>query len=131
MALVNLTKQLAGQALSETLGVAKTAPPAAAAAEDACAVMLGQVQAMQKALKDDDELVVLSNTGSETLRVFEIIVPSPSVVVLAGVDANRSVTRVVTHLHALQLVCKVMKVQPPAKPARVAFIVPRQTAKTE
>lgn len=131
MALVDLTKQLAGQALSETLGKAKPAAPAASAGEDVCAVMLGQVQAMQKALKDDDELVVLCTSGSETLRVLEIIVPSPNVVVLAGVDANRNVTRMVTHLQALQLVCKVMKVQPPAKPARIAFIVPRQPAKSE
>jgi hypothetical protein len=126
VALVGLTKQLAEQALSETLGKAKTPAPAPTAGEDACAVMLGQVQAMQKALKDEDELVVLCHSGSETLRVLEIIVPSPNVLVLAGIDANRNVTRIVTHLQALQLVCKVVKVQPPAKPARIAFIVPKQ-----
>ncbi len=125
MALVNLTKQLAEQALSETLRASKPASAGAPAAEDPCAVILGQVQAMQKALKEDDEIVVLCHSGAETVRVLEVFVPSPNVVVLAGPDANRNVTRVVSHIQALQLVSKVVKVQPPAKPARINFVVPR------
>jgi len=145
VALGELTKQLAGQAMrakdvkevidalrppdlsriTDTLrGTKPTAPPPAAA-EDVCAVMLGQVQAMQRALKEDEELLVLCNAGVETLRVLEVFVPSPNVVVLTGIDTNRTVTRVVSHIESVQLVCKAVKVQPPAKPVRINFIVPK------
>jgi hypothetical protein len=120
VALTGLTKQLAAHALDVA---AKPAAPGAP--EDACAAMLGQLQAMQKALKEEDELVVLVHSGNETVRVLEIFVPSPNLVVLSGVDAARNTARVVSHIQALQLVCKVMKVQPPAKPSRIAFITPR------
>ncbi len=138
----DLTKQLAKQAipnpvrnvldalrpadLSQISDALRTAKPAGPAQpENVCATMLGQVQAMQKALKDDDELVVLYQAAGETIRVLEIFVPVWSVVVLTGIDTDRNVTRVVLHADALQLVCKAMKTQPPAKPARVGFILPR------
>jgi hypothetical protein len=129
VAFVNLTKQLAEQALSETLRAPK--PAAQAPGEDICAAILGQVQAMQKVLKEDDELVVLCSSGAETVRVLEVFVPSPNVVVLAGVDTHRNVARVVSHIQSVQLVCKVMKVHPPAKPARIAFLAPKQPPKSE
>ncbi len=146
MALFDLTRQLTEQAIrtkdvidalrppdlsriSDTLRTAK--PAAQVPDEDICAVILAQVQAMQKALKDDDELFVLCNAGVETVRVLEVFVPSPNVVVLTGIDTNRCVTRVISPIESLQLVCKVMKVQPPAKPARINFIVPKQPPKSE
>jgi hypothetical protein len=123
MVLGELTKQLAEQALRPKEKAA--APPAPASAENVAGTILGQVQAMQKALRDDEELAVLVHTGAETLRVQEVFAPSPHAVVLTGVDAERNLTRVVSHVEALRLVCKVLKVQPPAKPLRVAFISPR------
>lgn len=121
MALGNLTMQIAEQAL----GAVKPGAPAAAQPENVCATILGQIQAMQKALKDEEELVVTCATGGETVRVFEFFVPSPQVLVLKGVDAARNLTRVVVHVEGLQLVCKVARVQPNAKPARINFISPK------
>lgn len=119
MALTELTKQLAAHALDAAVKPAAAAP---GAAEDVCATMLGQIQAMQRALKEDDELIVLVHSGAESVRVLEVFVPSPNVVVLSGVDAARNTTRIVAHVQALQLVCKVMKAQPGTKPVRIAFI---------
>jgi hypothetical protein len=87
--------------------------------------MLGQVQAMQKACKEDEELVVLVRSGAETIRVLEFIVPSWQVLVLAGIDEAKNTTRVVSTPERAQLVCKVMKVRPPGKPARVGFRLPK------
>ncbi len=122
MSLGDLTKQLAEQALRNTV---KDAPAAPAAPANPCAVMLGQVQAMQKALKADEELLVLFKSGGETVRVQEIFVPMWDVVVLSGLDAEKNVTRVISRAEVVQLVCKVVKVQPPAKPGRVAVIGPK------
>lgn len=126
MALGELTRQLAEQALRPKENPAAPAGPAPA--ENVAGTILGQVQAMQKALRDDEELAVLVHNGAETLRVQEVFAPSPHAVVLTGVDAERNLTRVVSHVEALRLVCKVLKVQPPAKPLRVAFISPRPRA---
>ena len=44
---------------------------------------------------------------------------------VAGVDEAKNTTRVVSTADSVQLVCKVLKVQPPGKPARVGFRVPK------
>jgi len=119
MALGDLTKQLAEQAIRSA--TAKPAPPA----ENAGAAILGQVQAMQKALKEDEELVVLFNAGGESVRVMEFYFPSWQVAVLTGSGRDKSVTRVVTPVESLQVVCKVAKVAPGAKAARVVFVTPK------
>jgi hypothetical protein len=143
MGLGNLTRELAKQAIgnqvkdvvdalrppelskiAETLGVPH-AGAAAAQQENPCATILGQLQAMQKALKDDEELVVLSSSGVETLRVLEIFAPSWQVVVLTGIDAEKTITRLISPVQSLQLVCKVMKVEPDTKATRLRFIAPR------
>lgn len=137
MAFVNLTKQIAQQALLDSLRPPdaaavseslKSARPAAASGENACAVILGQIQAMQKALKEDEELVTLLHNGLETMRVLEIYVPSWNVAVLTGIDAERNLTRVISPIENLQLVCKVMKAQPGAKPVKIALIAPKPAA---
>lgn len=144
MALGEFTKQLAQQALkapvrdvldslrppdaaqvSESL---KTARPAAAPGENICATILSQIQAMQKAVKEDEELVVLFYNRLEAMRVFEIYVPSWSVAVLTGIDADRTLTRVISPAANLELICKVMKLQPGAKPVKVALIAPKPPA---
>lgn len=137
MALVNLTKQIAQQALLDSLRPAdaaqvseslKTARPAAASGETIGAVILGQIQAMQKAVKEDEELVVLVHNGLETVRVLEIYIPSWNVAVLTGIDAERNLTRVIAPADNLQLICKVMKAQPGAKPVKVNLIAPKPGA---
>lgn len=119
MAFVDLTKQLAQQAL-----LSATQEPVAAP-ENPGAVMLGQVGAMQKSLKDDEELVVFVNCGAERIRVMEIYLPSPQVALLSGVDSNRTPARVVSAVEALQLVTRIGKVQPGAKALRVSLVMPK------
>lgn len=142
MALSEFTKQLAQQALpnpvrgvldalrpgdlggiAEALRGPKPAPPAAG--EQPGAVLLGQIQAMQKALKEDEELVVLFYAGAEAIRVLEFFVPQWSVFVLSGIDTGKNLTRVVAAADTLQLVCKVMKASGEAKPVRVGFVIPK------
>ena len=110
--------------ISEKLRAAKPAAPAPG--DSLGAVILGQIQAMQKAMKDDEELIVLFHSGSETVRVLEFFVPSWQVFVLTGIDAGKNLSRVVSPAESLQLVCKSVKVQPPARPTRVVFVTPRR-----
>ena len=124
MALAELTKQLAQQALLSATSPAKE-PAAPAPKESVCAVILGQINAMQKALKEDEELVVLFHSGAEKIRVMEIYVPSWQVAVLKGLDADRNPARVVSPAERLQLICKVVKAPPGVKPTRVGLIAPK------
>jgi len=80
---------------------------------------------MQKALKEDEELVVLFQSGAEKIRVMEIFVPSWQVAVLKGVDADHNQARVVSPAELLQLVCKVIKAPPGVKPARIGLLAPK------
>ena len=141
MALGEIAKQIAGQALkapvkdvldslrppdaSQVSEAVKNARPAAVAGENVCAVVVGQVQAMQRALKEEEELLVLLHNGLETIRVMEIYVPSWSVAVLSGIDSERNLTRVIAPVETLQLTCKVMKSPAGAKPVKVAVIAPK------
>ena len=122
MALGEIAKQLAQQAL---LDQAAPKPSTPAQPDSVGAIMLGQIQAMQRACKEDEELVVLFRSGPETVRVLEFIVPSWTLLVLAGLDEAKNTTRVVSAAESVQLVCKVMKVQPPEKPVRLAFRIPK------
>jgi hypothetical protein len=89
------------------------------------ATILAELKAMQNALKEDTELVVLVHTGFEMLRVLEFYVPAPQVAVLIGIDTEKNVTRFLCRIDSVQLTCKVMKVQPPATPVRINFITPK------
>ena len=120
MALADLTKQIAQQALLSATAPSKEPP---AASTDALGgVILGQIAAMQKQLKDDEEMVVTFQQGGERIRVMEIFLASPQVAVLIGPDAQRSLTRVVAAVASLQLVCKTAKVAAGAKPVRVGLV---------
>jgi hypothetical protein len=112
MALGELTRQLAQQAISGQVQEVVDAlrPPdlskiseslpsdkaAAAQGEPVGQTIIGQLQAMQKALKEDEELVALFTAGLDTLRVLEIYIPSWRVIVLTGIDAQMLVTRVLS-----------------------------------
>lgn len=125
MALGELTKQLAQQALLSATSKEPEKPPAPPAAENPAAVVLGQIAAMQKALKEDEELVVTLQVGGERIRVMEIFTPSRQMTVLSGHDGERNLTRVISGVDALQLVCKVMKAPAGAKPSRVGLVAPK------
>ena len=123
MAFVDLTKQFAKEAF---LSATKDAPPAAtAAAENVGAILFGQLHGMQKALKEDEELVVWFTSGAERLRVMEIFLASPKLAVLSGHDSERTLTRVIAPVEALQLVAKVTKAPAGAKPVRVGLVMPK------
>jgi hypothetical protein len=129
MALSDLTKQFAEQAIRNVTIKAAAPPP-----DNLGAAILGQVQAMQRALKDDEELVVLLTAAGVVLRVLEFFLPSWQVAVVTGTDNDRpdkndkSVTRVVSPVESLQLACKVVKVPPPGKPGRIGFVAPKPKA---
>jgi hypothetical protein len=121
MALADLTKQLAQQAiLSATEKSEKPAPP-----DHVGAILLGQIHAMQKALKEDEELVIWFENSTGKIRIMEIFLPSWKLAVLSGHDSDRNLTRIISPTDSVQLVAKVMKVPAGAKPARVGLVAPK------
>jgi hypothetical protein len=122
MALGEFTKQIAQQALLSAAAPKEAPPPPA---DSTASAIVAQIAAMQKQLKDDEELVVAFHQGAERIRVMEIFLPAPQVVVLIGLDANRALTRVVSSPGALQLICKTAKTAPGAKPIRVGLVTQR------
>jgi len=127
MALVDLTKQFAKEALLSAASGSPKEQPAAAPppGENLGATIFSQIHAMQKALKEDEELVVLFSNGVERIRVMEIFLPSRHIAVLSGSDPDRSLARVISPIEALQLICKVAKTPPGVKPARVNLVTPK------
>ena len=135
MTIGSLGKVLANQAIESTKNTVldavrtpdtpKPAEPRPATPSDTGAAIIGQIQAMQRPLQDTQELAVLVQAGGETLRVHEIIVPNPEVLVFAGVDSQGNVMRVVSAVNATQVVCKILRVSPGAAPSRVNVLTPR------
>jgi hypothetical protein len=137
MSFGSIGKTLAGQAIEATkknvidaiVGPESPKPaeaPAPAQPESIGGTILGQLQARQRPLKVDQELLVQFHTGGgDTIRVLEIFVPNLQVFVLAGVDADQNTTRVVVTAERAQLVCKIRKVAPDARPVRVNVLSPR------
>ena len=126
MALGEFTKQLAQQALLNATTPDAPKEAAVGQRENTGAVILAQVAAMQKALKEDEELALVFQHGPDHIRVLEIFMPSWQVAVLAGFDQNRVFTRAIAPAETLQFVIRVMKTQPGAKPVRIAIKTPRQ-----
>jgi hypothetical protein len=122
MALADLTKQLAQQAILSATEKKEDKP---ASPDNVGSIMLAQIHAMQKALKEDEELAVWFENGTEKIRVLEIYFPSWRLAVLSGHDADRTLSRVVTPVESVQLIAKVVKVAPGAKPARVGLVAPK------
>jgi hypothetical protein len=121
MALADLTKQLAQQAILS----ATEKPEKPAQSENLGSILLAQVHAMQKALKEDEELAVWFENGTEKIRVMEIYFPSWKLAVLSGLDADRALTRVMSPVESVQLIAKVMKVPAGAKPNRIGLVPPK------
>lgn len=110
-------------AKAESIGA--MTPAGASSQDNVGAILMAQLQAMQNALKDDKELIVLCYAGMETLRVLEVFAPSPRVLVLTGIDPEQNITRVISSVDSLQLVCKPLPVQASQKPVRIRFITPK------
>jgi hypothetical protein len=136
MALGNIGKVIAGQAFDATKkGVmdalvaepakAPEKPPERSAPEPIGALILGQIQGMQRALREDQELIIEHHTGAEVLRITEIFVPSLQLLVLSGMDANGNITRVIAPADSAKLVCRIVGVAAGAKALRVSVLSPR------
>lgn len=130
MSLGDITKQIAkevvGAQVDEVLGNvrgAETKPDAApASAEAPASLIMAELQKMQAALKDDRELLVQCTAAGETLRVVELFAPSPHILVLTALDADRGVSRIVAGAVSVQLVCRPIAVKEGAKPLRLRFV---------
>lgn len=140
MALGNLGKVLADQAIEATkrnvLGSLAGPEPTKAAevtsAKPAAApveigpIILGQLQGMQKSLREDQELRVEFYTGTETIHVLEIFVPTPQVFVLSGTDSSREhAVRVVTPAASATFTTRIAKVDGGKTPLRLSILTPR------
>lgn len=126
-----ITKQLAQEALgtgvqnvidtlSDNKPEAAPKPP-----ETLTSVILGEVNAMQNALRDDQELLVTCTIGAVTLRVLELFAPSPQIVVVTGSDGDRGVARLISPAAVLQLLCRPVPVKADSKPVRVRLVSPK------
>jgi hypothetical protein len=141
MTIGGLGKVLANQAIESTKKTVmdavnpsdpKAAKPAEApqpAPADVGAVIVGQIQAMQRPLREDQELTVTFRAGDEMLRVTEILVPNAQVLIFVGADAQGHVTRVISPVDMAQVVCKVTPVTPGAGPVRVNVLTPKPQPK--
>jgi len=131
----SIGKVLANQAIETTKKSvidAVTAPdtkakpaPVAPVVQDTGALILGQLQAMQRPLREDQELQVWLRAAHEVLRVNEVFVPNSALLVFAGVDNQGNVTRVILPADQTQLVCKIVAVAPGALAKRVNVITPK------
>ena len=138
MTIGGLGKVLANQAIESTkktvmdavnpADAAKTAKPPEGQ-PDFCAIIVGQIQAMQRPLGENQELAVTVRAGDEMLRVTEILVPNAQVLIFVGADAEGNVTRVISPADAAQVVCKVKPVAVGAKPVRVNVLTPKPQPK--
>ena len=125
MALGEFTKQLAQQAILSATAT-KEAPKEPAAPPEAIGpVVFAQINAMQKALKEGEELAVRYQDGAERIRVREIYMPTWQVALLSGGDAEGAFVRVVAPVESLRLSVRVVKTAAGAKPVRVALIAPK------
>ena len=126
MALGEILKQSAKQAIGSQVSDVLGGKAGAAPIENTGTTILGQIQAMHKALKEDQELAIFAHNGAEQIRVAEIYVPNWHVFILTGLDSDKNLTRIICPVETTQLICKVLHVQPPATPTRVKLNVPAQ-----
>ncbi len=126
MAIGEFTKQLAQQAILSATNKEPPPPPPHAQPDNIGAAILAQIGAMQKALKEDEELFATYQSGGDKIRVVEIRLPTWRVAVLTGFDQDRALARVVSPVDALQLVIRVVKSAAGGKPVRIVLIAPKQ-----
>jgi hypothetical protein len=139
MTIGGLGKALANQAIESTkksvidavnpADAAKAAKPAEATLPDLCAIIVGQIQAMQRPLGENQELAVTFRAGDEMLRVTEILVPNAQLLIFVGADAEGNVTRVISPAETAQVICKVKPVTAGMKPVRVNVLTPKPQPK--
>jgi len=99
-----------------------------AGAPDIGAIVLGQIQAMQRPLGEDRELQVSLSAAQDVLLVHEIFVPHGAVLVFSGLDPEGNVMRVILPADHVQLVCKIVPVMPGHPARRINIIQPKTRA---
>lgn len=129
MGIGSLTKQLAQQALGDQVdklmeNISPSEQPAPKGEESPGQIIIGQIHAMQKALKDDQELMVICQTGIEPLRIIEIYLPSWKIAVLTGIDQEKTVSRFISPVDSLQLLCRPVP-STATKPLRIRIVAPK------
>jgi hypothetical protein len=86
------------------------------------------IETLQSLLGPDEELRIYHFTPYESVRVLQIMLSAWNVVVLVGVDPEGNPTQIVSHIHAVNFVCKVIKIKPDQKPVRIGFVMPEELA---
>jgi len=128
MALGEITKQLAKQALTDQvadiLEPKQAKPPGP---ENLPMAIIGQMQAMQKACKEDQDLIAFCQAGGESIRIVEVYVPTPQLLVITGFDPRNNLTRVISPATSTEVVCKIVKLQPGATQSKIKFITPKES----
>jgi hypothetical protein len=124
-------KEAIGKQVDEFLNPAEQQPAPPPSPDNLAAILMGEVQAMQKALKDDQELLVLCSAGGEQVRVLDIFAPSPKVLVVTGLNNDKALTRIISPADAVQLVVRPVPAATPGKPSRIRFITPKPLAPTK
>ena len=82
-----------------------------------------QIEAMQKKLKKNEQLLIYHNASSgQPILVTSIGFHNPSMIILYGMDSMGNECCVLTHLTSVQLVIRVMKVEDKAKRRRIGFM---------
>ena len=141
MGIGEITKQFAKEAIGDQVkdilgtgrpavsGSEATTASVTAEAEGLSAVLMGQVQAMQSALREDQELSVQCMAAGESVRVLELFAPTSKVLVVTGHDASKSLTRIVSPADSVQLVCKPFTLPAGTKASRIRFVTPAPKTK--
>jgi len=134
MTIGSIGKALANQAIESTKNTVFDAvrtpePKPSSDTGSLSSMILAQIQAMQRPLKEDQELHVLIRAGDEMLHVLEIFVPNAQIFVFSGIDSQGNVTRVISPVETAQVVCRIVRVSPGANPVRVNILTPKLAPK--
>jgi len=89
-----------------------------------------QVRSLEQSLKADEQLVMMCWHGPEKFQVLSVSMPSQNVVALHCVDADDNHSQITGHMNAVTFSFKVCKIQPPAKPKKIGFSMPTESAET-
>jgi hypothetical protein len=80
------------------------------------------VEAMQKKLKKDEQLLIYHNAGGQPILITSVGFQNPSMIVLNGLDAMGDECRVLSHMTSIQLVVRVIKVDKQQKRRHIGFM---------
>jgi hypothetical protein len=94
------------------------------------ATIKNQIKELQDSLSPDKELLIYYHSGTEVIRILHIATPDWETVVLTGVDEQGNPSRVISSIHSVQFVCKIIDV-PPQQKRIVGFSMPEKEERAE